>query len=147
MAVTSGVSIKAHCTRSISELLLTSMSPRPMSCCAPVASSTVLESMPDATLKAIRAGKFAFITPVITLALGRCVANMTWMPIARAFWASRAIGVSTSLPAVIIKSANSSTMTTIYGMNLCPFSGLRTLEVNLALYSLIFLTPAIFNRS
>ena len=41
-----------------------------------------------------RAGKLALIIPVITLTEGRCVATTRWMPMARAFWARRAIGSS-----------------------------------------------------
>ena len=41
--------------------------------------------------------------------------NQVGVPIARAFWASMASGVSTSRGAVIIRSASSSMTTTIYG--------------------------------
>jgi hypothetical protein len=53
--------------------------------------------------------------PVITSTLGRCVAKITWMPAARAFCAKRAIADSTSFAATIIKSANSSTTSTMLG--------------------------------
>jgi hypothetical protein len=49
------------------------------------------ESIPEATLKAIRPGMFDLMRPVTTLACGRCVARMRWMPMARAFWAMRTI--------------------------------------------------------
>ena len=62
----------------------------------------------DATRNAMRLGKFALMRPVMTFTLGRCVARMRWMPIARAFCASIASGVSTSPCTVIIRSASSS---------------------------------------
>ena len=73
----------------------------------------VLESILEVTLKAILAGKFALMIPVITFTDGLCVATIKCIPIALANCAKRAIGVSTSLPAVIIKSANSSITKTI----------------------------------
>ena len=73
----------------------------------------VLESIFEVTLNAILAGKLAFIKPVITFTDGLCVAIIKCIPMARANCANRAIGTSTSLPAVIIKSANSSTTRTI----------------------------------
>ena len=91
------------------------MSPRPISWFAPGESNIVRESIIEATLNAMRAGKFALMTPVMMFVEGRCVAIIMWMPTARASWAMRAIGVSTSLPAVMIRSANSSTTTTMYG--------------------------------
>ena len=75
-------------------------------------------SICDATRNAMRLGKFALIRPVMTFTLGRCVARMRWMPIARAFCASIAIGVSTSPCTVIMRSAISSMMTTMYGSTL-----------------------------
>ncbi len=71
------------------------------------------ESVRLDTAKAMRAGMFALITPVITFTLGRCVATMRWMPTARAFWASRVIASSTSRAATIIRSLSSSTTTTM----------------------------------
>ena len=50
----------------------------------------------EATWKAMREGKFALITPVMTSTDGRCVASTRWMPTARAICASRAIGSSIS---------------------------------------------------
>ena len=73
----------------------------------------VRESMPLDTRKAIRVGKLALMTPVMTSVLGRWVARMRWMPAARAFWAMRATQYSTSLPATIMRSANSSMTTTM----------------------------------
>ena len=90
-----------------------SISPRPISWFAPAESNMVLESITEVTLNAILAGKLAFIVPVIIFVVGLCVAIIKWIPIALASWASRAIGVSISLPAVIIKSANSSITKTI----------------------------------
>ena len=113
MSSTSGVSTKPHCKRFISEPVEMSMSPRPMSWSAPEASKMVRESIFDNTLKAIRAGKFALIIPVMTFTDGRCVATMRWIPMARASCAIRAIGCSTSLPAVMMRSANSSMSTTM----------------------------------
>jgi hypothetical protein len=58
-------------------------------------------------------GKFALMSPVMTFTDGRCVATMRWMPIARAFCASCVSGFSTSLCTVIMRSASSSTTTTM----------------------------------
>ena len=74
----------------------------------------VRESIICITRKAMRAGKLALMPPVMTFTSGRCVAMIRWMPMARAFCARRMTGPSTSR-AVIIRSANSSTTTTIYG--------------------------------
>ncbi len=63
----------------------------------------------------MRVGMLALMRPVITSTDGRCVARMRWMPEARAFCASRAISSSTFLPTIIIRSASSSMMTTMYG--------------------------------
>ena len=92
-----------------------SISPRPNSFSAPLVSIMVRESVPLETAKAIREGTFALMIPVMTSTLGRCVAKIIWIPAARAIWAKRIIASSTSLLATIIKSANSSTMTTING--------------------------------
>ena len=73
------------------------------------------ESILLVTWKLMRVGRFALITPVMTSTDGRWVAMIRWMPAARAFCASRWIRNSTSLPAVIIRSASSSTITTICG--------------------------------
>ena len=109
----SGVSIKAHCTRTGSPPERKSMSPRPTSCSAPVRSRMVRESICEATRNAIRPGKLALMLPVIILVVGRWVAMIMCMPTARANCAMRAIGSSISLPAVMIRSPNSSMMTTI----------------------------------
>ena len=73
-----------------------------------MASRMVRESILDETRKEIRAGKFALIRPVITSTDGRWVARIRWMPAALAIWASLVIDSSTSLEAIIIKSASSS---------------------------------------
>ncbi|MMZ63074.1 hypothetical protein D1872_253100 [compost metagenome] len=92
---------------------MNSISPRPSNFSAPAISRIVRESTCEDTPKAIREGMFALMTPVMTSTDGRCVAMIKWIPAARAIWASRAIASSTSLAATIIKSASSSTMTTI----------------------------------
>ena len=74
IASTSGVSTKAHCTRVISLPTDISISPRPISWLAPGESRIVRESIMEATLKAIRAGKLALITPVMIFVEGRWVA-------------------------------------------------------------------------
>ena len=89
------------------------MSPMPMRLLAPGWSMMVRESTMETTLKAMRAGMLDFISPVMTFTSGRCVATMRWMPTARALAASRVMGISTSRPAVIIMSANSSMTTTM----------------------------------
>ena len=91
------------------------MSPVPSSASAPLWSRIVRESIFDATWNAMRDGKFALMRPVITSTDGRCVARIRWMPAARAFCAMRATEVSTSLGAHIMRSANSSMTTTMYG--------------------------------
>ena len=83
---------------------------------APGASRIVRESIWEAIANAIRLGKLALIRPVTTLTDGRWVARTMWMPVARAFWASRTIGSSTFLPSRIIRSASSSMMMTMYGI-------------------------------
>ena len=91
------------------------MSPLPSNCSAPTWSNTTLESMDEATLKAILAEIFAFIRPVITSTEGLWVASNMWIPAALAFWASLAMRCSTFFPTTIIRSANSSTAITIKG--------------------------------
>ena len=66
----------------------------------------------------MRVGKFALIVPVITSTDGRWVAMIRCIPAARAICASRWIAASISLPATSIKSAISSTTTTIRGSSL-----------------------------
>ena len=70
----------------------------------------------------MRVGKLALMVPVMTSTEGRCVAMMTWMPAARAIWASRCTAASISLPATSIRSAISSMMTTMKG------SGVRSIS-------------------
>ena len=109
----SGVSMNAHCTRMGSPPARNSMSPLPTSCSAPLRSRMVLESTTDVTRKAIRPGKLALMLPVIIFVVGRWVAITMCMPTARASCAIRAIGSSISLPAVMMRSPNSSMMTTM----------------------------------
>ena len=75
----------------------------------------VRESILELTWNAMRVGMLALIRPVITSTDGRWVARIRWMPAARAFCARRAISSSTFLPTIIIMSANSSMITTMYG--------------------------------
>ena len=82
------------------------MSPLPSSLSAPISSSTTRLSVRLATWKAMRAGRFDLIRPVITSTVGFCVASTRWMPTARLFCARRMMCPSTSLAAVIIRSAN-----------------------------------------
>ena len=89
------------------------MSPRPTSCWAPERSRMMRESIMDPTRKAMRPGKLALILPVMMLVVGRWVAMIMWMPTARASWAMRVMGSSISLPAVSMRSPNSSITTTI----------------------------------
>ena len=104
-----------------------SISPWPSRFSAPIWSRIVRLSILLDTWKAMRVGILALIRPVMTSTLGRWVARIKWIPAARAFWARRAISSSIFLPAVIIKSANSSTTTTINGSfsNGSGFSGVR----------------------
>ena len=143
----SGVSTNAHWILTNSFPWVNSISPLPINWSAPELSKIVLESIFEVTLNAILAGKFALITPVITLTEGLCVAIIKWIPIALANCANLAIGVSTSLPAVIIKSANSSTTKTTYGKNLWSSFGFSFLSLNFLLYSTIFLQEAFFKSS
>ena len=89
------------------------MSPLPSSLSAPISSSTTRLSVRLATWKQIRAGRFDLIRPVITSTVGFCVARTRWMPTARLFWARRMMCPSTSLAAVIIRSAISSATITM----------------------------------
>ena len=67
------------------------------------------------TWKLTRVGKFALMVPVMTSTEGRWVAMTIWMPAARAIWARRCTAPSISLPATSIRSAISSTTTTMKG--------------------------------
>ena len=109
------------------------MSPLPTSFSAPGWSRITRESVRLDTAKAMRAGMFALITPVITFTLGRCVATMRWMPTARAFWAMRVIDSSTSRAATIIRSLSSSTTTTMYGSRSWLLGSLARIGLELAL--------------
>ncbi|OQA35146.1 MAG: hypothetical protein BWY54_00723 [Candidatus Dependentiae bacterium ADurb.Bin331] len=91
------------------------MSPLPTNLSAPAQSKIIRESILEATLNAIRLGKLTLIIPVITSTDGRCVATIKCIPAARAICAKRAMRISTSLPATIIKSESSSMITTING--------------------------------
>ena len=91
------------------------MSPWPSSCSAPGSPRMVRLSILELTRKLMRDGRLALITPVSTSTEGRWVATIRWMPAARAFCDRRWIAFSISLPAVSIRSATSSTMTTISG--------------------------------
>ena len=55
------------------------------------------------------------MSPVITFTEGRWVARIRWIPIARAFCARIASGVSTSACTVIMRSASSSMTMTMNG--------------------------------
>jgi hypothetical protein len=90
-----------------------SMSPRPISVSAPFVSRIVLESTWRGTWNAIREGRLALMTPVMTFTDGRCVAMTRWIPAARASCARRAIDVSISAGARIIRSASSSMIATM----------------------------------
>ena len=97
---------------------LKSMSPFPTSFSAPAMSSIVRESNCDDTAKAIREGIFALITPVMTSTEGRWVATTRCMPAALARAASRLMDSSTWAGDASIRSASSSMMITICGINL-----------------------------
>jgi hypothetical protein len=89
------------------------MSPWPTSLSAPPASRITLESCALATMKAMRLGMLALMSPVTTSTEGRWVATTRWMPTARAIWAMRQMASSTSLGAIIIRSDSSSMTTTM----------------------------------
>ena len=73
-------------------------------------------SILDVTWKLMRVGKLALMVPVMTSTEGRCVAMIRWMPAARAICASRCTAPSISLPATSMRSAISSTTTTMNGI-------------------------------
>jgi hypothetical protein len=89
------------------------MSPWPSSCSAPCFAEDGAAVDLGGDLEEMRVGKFALMVPVMTSTDGRCVAMITWMPAARAICARRCTAPSMSLPATIIRSAISSTMTTM----------------------------------
>ena len=93
------------------------MSPCPSSASAPIWSRIVRESTLLATWNAMRDGMLALMSPVITSTDGRCVARIRWMPAARAFCAMRAMSSSIFLPVTIMRSASSSTTTTMSGIS------------------------------
>src|SRR6202008_2080715 len=72
----------------------------------------------DDVATASRDGTLVLIRPVTTSTDGRWVASTRWIPAARAFWVIRTMASSTSRGAVIIKSASSSTIATMYGYGL-----------------------------
>ena len=85
-------------------------------------SRMVLESTPDDTANAILDGTLAFIRPVITSTDGLWVAITRCIPAALASCESLTMASSTSPWATIIRSASSSTITTICG-SFVSFSG------------------------
>ena len=91
------------------------MSPLPKSCSAPCSPRIVRLSTFEVTWNETRVGKFALIVPVITSTEGRWVAITMWIPDARAICASRCMQASISFPATIMRSAISSTITTMNG--------------------------------
>ena len=121
MALISPPLTKPHWMRSFSMPAESSISPRPMSFSAPGESRMVMESVLEATRKAIRRGKLPLMTPEITSTEGLWVAIITWIPAARPFWARRmmelvmlldAARTSGLAPMVMVRSAYSSTMVT-----------------------------------
>ena len=89
------------------------MSPLPSRASAPFPSKMTFESTFEATRMAMRAGRFALMTPVTTSTDGRWVASTRWMPTARAICASRWIESSTTSFATTMRSASSSMTTTM----------------------------------
>ena len=88
----------------------------PVKITPPPAATIQAETAQTLTLtatEATREGRLALITPVITFTEGRCVAMMRWIPAARASWARRAILVSISAGATIMRSASSSIIATM----------------------------------
>ena len=68
---------------------MNSMSPWPSNSSAPFWSITIRLSIRLCTRKLMRVGMFDLIRPVTTVAAGRCVARIRWMPTARDFCANR----------------------------------------------------------
>ena len=113
------------------------MSPLPTSFSAPGPSRMTRESIELATWNAMRLVMLALMRPVTTLASGRCVATIRWMPAARASCAIRQIESSTSLAAIIIRSASSSMTMTRYGSSVdvvaeCPLLDHLVVEPDVA---------------
>jgi len=102
----------------------------------------VLESTPDETANAILDGTFAFMRPVMTSTDGLCVAMTRCIPAALASCESLTIASSTSPWATIIRSASSSTMTTICGIlvSFSPSAPAITAFSTLSLYPCILRT-------
>ena len=130
--------MKAHCTLTGSFPEETSMSPRPTSLSAPVASRIVLESIDEKTRKAILRREISLNKTCNNIGRRSLGRYDKVYPYRSCQLCKPPIGPSISLPAVIIRSANSSIINTIYGRYLCPFSGLSFREINLSLYSLMF---------
>ena len=101
-----------------------SISPFPKSFSAPLHSMIILESTPEAVVSAIRPGTFAFISPGRDFAEGLWVARIKCIPAALAFCPRRITHSVTFTFLYIIRSANSSSTTTIRGsvLNAAPFS-------------------------
>ena len=119
---------------------LYSISPFPSSFSAPFESSIVRLSTCDITEKLTLEGKFAFMSPVTTSTDGLCVATTRCTPVALPSCASLTSSCSTSLDAVSMRSASSSTSMRRYGI----FMVARWLNDEM------FLTPAassVANRS
>ena len=106
----------------------TACRPRPTSFSAPGWSRMTRLSIALATVNAMRLVMLALMSPVTTLASGRCVATMRWMPAARASCAMRQIESSTSFAATIMRSASSSMTMTRYGSSLDALGALPVLD-------------------
>ena len=92
-----------------------SISPFPTRLSAPCWSRMMRLSSELATDRAMRLGILAFMRPVITSARGLWVATTRCMPAARPIWATRQMDSSTSLAAIIMRSASSSMKMTTWG--------------------------------
>jgi len=90
-----------------------SMSPLPSRVSAPMESRMVRESMREKTRKEMRRRQVGLDQAGDDVDARPLGARIRWMPAARAICARRAIDSSTSRPATIIRSASSSTMTTM----------------------------------
>ena len=88
------------------------MSPLPSRSSAPDTSNMTLESVCDATVKAMRVAMLAFSRPVTTSTVGLWVASTKWIPVALPIWANRTRFASDSRPPASINSASSSTTNT-----------------------------------
>ena len=90
-------------------------SPCPTNFSAPGVSKITRLSASELVAKDRREGTLALINPVTTSTDGRWVANTKWIPAERANCVMRTTDSSTSFAATIIKSANSSMITSRYG--------------------------------